>query len=162
MPVREPNKELRFTRSGQATGLWIAAAVLAAAALVIGASACFRSQNPALPHPAWCVLPALLAWLLTRLALRCTRHAYLILTPLGIEIFPFLRPAEGMQLVSWSEIHHAEVDANHRQLTLHFNTEESAGIVLSLAPVRRDRREWLARAVLGRAAARASENIARG
>jgi len=156
MPVRVPAKELRFTRSRQATGFWVAAAVLAAVAVVLAVSGLERATNPALPHPGWAVLPAVAAWALARLALRCIRHAYLILTPLGIEIFPFLRPAQGMQLVAWGEIHAAEVDAAHRRLTLHFNPGKSAGIVLSLAPLRRDRRAWLAQAVQRRLAAQAA------
>ena len=153
MPVRQPAKELRFTRSRQAAGFWIIAAMLGAAALVLAASGLYRGENPALPHPAWAVLPATAAGALARLAWRCTRHAYLILTPLGIEIFPLLRPAHGMQCVMWGEIHAADTDAARTRLTLHFNAAKSAGIVISLAPLRRDRRDWLAQAVQSRLAA---------
>lgn len=150
MPVREPAKELRFTRARQATGFWIATAMLATVALLIVIGGLFRAGNPGLPHPVWALLPAAAAWAMARLAYRCTRHAYLILTPLGIEIFPLFRPATGMNLVTWGEIHDAEVDADRRRLTLHFNAEQTAGIVLSLAPVRCDRRAWLAQAIRGR------------
>lgn len=148
MPVVEPHKELRFTRAAQAVPFWLAAAMCLMAAITLVAVGQYRADNPDLPHPGWALLPLMLAWLAARLALRCTRKAYLILTPLGIEVFPFLRPAESMQIVHWSEIH--AVDIDDRQLTLHFNPERSSGIHLSLAPIPRPRRELLRQAVDGR------------
>ncbi len=148
--LQSPDKELRFTRSRQAMLFWLAAAVLTAMAVTLAATSAYRDINPLLPHPAWVMLPLLLAFLSTRLALRLTRHAYLILTPLGIEIFPFFRPAAGMHMIVWQEIDHAEVDASDNILTLHRDAAETSGIRLSLAPIQKDRRTLLAKAVLGR------------
>ncbi|KAB2641627.1 MAG: hypothetical protein DVB26_04635 [Verrucomicrobia bacterium] len=146
-PLQSPDKELRFTRSGQAAGFWLAAAVLACVAVTVLACALYRDVNPRLPHPAWALLPLALALLTGRTALRLTRHAYLILTPLGIEVFPFFRPAKFMRLVTWQEIVDAEIDANLTLLTLHHDAQRSSGLHLSLAPIREDRRELLAKAV---------------
>ncbi len=85
-----------------------------------------------------------------KIALGLTRHAYLILTPLGIEIFPFFKPADGMRLVMWQEVDHAEVDEKSTRLTLHHDAGKTSGIHLSLTPIRADRRTLLAKAVLGR------------
>lgn len=148
--IQEPEKELRFTRSGQAVPFWILAAVFAAAALTLLATSVYRDINPHLPHPAWALAPLGIAALAARLAIRLTRHAYLILTPLGIEIFPFFRPAAGMRLVTWQEIHSAELDQALARLTLHHDAARSSGIHLSLKPVRADRRPLLARAILSR------------
>ncbi len=148
--VRESEKELRFTRSGQAVLFWIAAAVFAAAFVILVSVSFHRGDNPRLPHVAWALLPLIASYAVARLALRLTRHAYLILTPLGIEVFPFFRPASGMQSVFWSEIHSVDADEKGTQLTLHFNAEKSAGIHLSLRPVEAKRRELLIRAVQGR------------
>ena len=52
-----------------------------------------------------------------------------------------------MRLVSWLEIADAEVDADLRLLTLHHDVQRSSGLHLSLAPIREDRRELLAKAV---------------
>lgn len=149
--IQAPEKELRFTRAGQAAGFWVAAAVLAAAALTLIATSIYRDINPALPHPLWCLVPFALSILAARTAVNLTRHAYLILTPLGIEIFPFFRPASGMNLISWQEIHSAEVDARHHRLTLHCNPEKTSGVHLSLRPIRAERRPLLAKAVIARA-----------
>ena len=148
--IQSPEKELRFTRSGQAALFWLAAAVLAAVGITLLATSIYREINPRLPHPAWALLPLVLAAAMAKLAVGMTRHAYLILTPLGIEIFPFFRPAEGMRLVLWQEVDHAEVDEKTTRLTLHHDAGKSSGIHLSLTPIRADRRTLLAKAVLGR------------
>jgi hypothetical protein len=148
--IQSPEKELRFTRSGQAAVFWLAAAVLGAMAVTLAATSVYRGTNPELPHPAWALLPLAAALVSARLAWRLTRHAYLILTPLGIEIFPFLRPAQNMQLVTWQEIDAVEVDAACTRLTLHHDASKTSGIHLSLRPVRADRRALLVKAVQGR------------
>lgn len=148
--VAAPEKELRFTRSGQAVWFWLGAMMMVAAAVVVSIAASGRLTEPQRIHPAWAIVPVVLAWLSIRLALRLTRHAYLILTPLGIEIFPFFRPAEGMQMVSWGEIAGAEVDQDLNLLTLHFDADHTSGIHLSLRPIREDLRPLLAKAILER------------
>lgn len=148
--IQSPEKELRFTRSGQAGLFWMIAAVFASVGITVLATSIYRDINPELPHPAWAAVPLVLALVMARVAVRLTRHAYLILTPLGIEIFPFFRPAAGMRLVTWQEIHHAEVDEKSTRLTLHHDPEKTSGIHLSLTPIRADRRSLLAKAVLGR------------
>jgi hypothetical protein len=145
-----PAQELRFTRSGQAVLFWVLAAVLAAVAVTLAATSIYRDSNPQLPHPAWALVPLSLAVLAARLAAHLTRHAYLILTPLGIEIFPFFRPAAGMRLVVWQEVAAAEVNPAATLLTLHHDAAKTAGIHLSLKPIRADRRSFAAQAVIGR------------
>lgn len=148
--IQSPEKELRFTRSGQAGLFWIIAAVSASVGITLLATSIYRDINPDLPHPAWAAVPWILALVMARVAVRLTRHAYLILTPLGIEIFPFFRPASGMRLVIWQEVNHAEVDEKFTRLTLHHDPEKTSGIHLSLTPIRAERRTLLAKAVLGR------------
>ncbi len=144
--VQEPGKELRFTRAGQGATAAMLAAVLFAAAVMTAAISLTRG----VPHPLWALLPAACGALVLRAALRMIRHAYLILTPLGIEIFPLLRPEKTMRLVLWNEIHSAEVDADLTTLTLHHDASRTSGIHLTLSPIRPDRRALLAKAVAGR------------
>jgi hypothetical protein len=148
--VQSPEKELRFTRAGQATLFWLLSAMCTAMAVTLVATSLYRNVNPELPHLAWAMLPAVLAGFAAWLAVRLTRHAYLILSPLGIEIFPFFRPMTGMQLVVWQEVDTAEVNTTLTRLTLHRDAEKTSGIHLSLRPIRKDRRELLAKAVIGR------------
>jgi hypothetical protein len=148
MPVAEPTKELRFTRAGQATGFWIAAAVAIMAGLVFFLLIPYRADNPQLPHPAWGLAPLALAAVLIRIAWHCTKHAYILFSPIGVEIFPFFRPATGMQVIPWAQIAAADIDDS--RLTLHFSAEKTGGIHLSLSPIAKDRRELLVRAIRGR------------
>lgn len=148
--VQAPEKELRFTRSGQAVVFWLAAAVLVACGVTIVASVYYRDFDPQYFLMTWALVPFAFAGLMVQTAVRLTKHAYLILTPLGIEIFPFFRPSAGMRLVTWQEIQGAEVDDRLKRLTLHHDAAETSGIHLSLGPIRKDRRTLLAKAVIGR------------
>ena len=148
--VQSPEKELRFTRSGQAVIFWLLAAMLAGTAVTLGLTSLYRDINPALPHPAWMILPLVAAIFLLRLAVRMTRHAYLILTPMGVEIFPLWRPEEGMRLVLWQEIDAVEFDDRMTHMTLHFDAAKTSGVHVSLRPIRASLREVLAKAVRGR------------
>lgn len=143
--IQSPEKELRFTRSGQATMFWIGAAVFLVASISLLANGIERRESPA-----WALIPASLTWLCIRLALRMTKHAYLILTPMGIEIFPLFKAESSMQMVMWNEIDGAETDDALTGMTLHYNPEKTSGVHLSLRPIRKDRRALLAKAVSGR------------
>lgn len=148
MPVAEPHKELRFTRAAQATPFWVLAAVAAAAAITLFTVGLHQDENPDLPSSAWATLPAVLCWASLRVALHCTRRAYLILSPLGVEIFPLFRPVTGMQMIPWGQIHSVEVGRHY--VTLHFNADQEAGIHLDLAPIPKARRPLLGKALEGR------------
>jgi hypothetical protein len=147
MPARStPFQELRFTRSRQAVTFVIAGVVflcLAAAAML------WWFQWVERPGWLWlaALAPTLLSWACLRSAVSMTRHAYLLLSPIGIEIFPFLRPARNMQLVSWSEIAHAAVTPDHRMLEL--SLTGGGKIFITLAPVKRSAVPLLKKAVCG-------------
>ena len=151
--VAEPHKELRFTRAGQARRLFLTAAVLTTGAVFLLAAA----FTPGLEFPLWwSVLPLVPAAGLFLIAYRCVRHAYLILTPLGVELFPFRNPRENLQVLYWTEIAHAEVSEDHSLLILHFNEERTSGIKATLRPLAKAQRPLLARAIEGRMAERAN------
>ena len=152
--VSEPAKELRFTRSGQAVFFCLFGAVSLGVAAPLLATGWYRDINPELPHPAWALVFIASGIGALWLARHLTRYAYLILTPLGLEVFPFFKPSKGMQLVIWQEIIDAEVSQDGKFLTLHFNAQHTAGMHLSLRPVRRKLRSLLAKAVLGRVSQR--------
>lgn len=145
--VAEPHKEIRFTRSGQGQLFGALAAVCIGIAVVVSLFA-FRTDEALLPQ--WWVIPPLVLGLsFGRLAFRCVRHAYLILTPLGIEIFPFWKPQDNLHVLFWSEIAHAEVDEEARNLTLHHDHERSSGVVVSISPIHQNKHPHLARAIKG-------------
>ena len=151
--LAEPHKELRFTRSAQARLFFL----LASAFLTLAIFLCAAAFTPGLAFPLWwALLPLLPALLLYPLAYRCIRHAYLILTPLGIEIFPFFNSRQNLQVLYWSEIDHAEVSSDQRTLTIHYNPGRTAGLMATLAPIEKSLRPLVARAIEGRIAQRSS------
>ncbi len=146
--VAEPQKELRFTRSGQAVVFCVLGAAFVGIGVTILATGIYRDTNPELPSSLWAVPCFGVAVAAFWLARHLTKHAFLILTPMGLEIFPLFRPAGGMQMVMWQEVAAAEVKG--KWLTLHFNLEKTSGMHISMGPVRRKIRDLLAKAVLGR------------
>ena len=142
-----PEQELRFTRVAQAIPLLVVAAILGGVTITICATTYYRDINPELPHLSWAILPLIPAGLLVKLALRMARHAYLILTPLGVEVFPLFRPETGMRVVYWEEIDSIECDDALTWMMLHFDAQKTCGVHLSLRPIPRTKRELLAHAV---------------
>ena len=150
--IAEPEKELRFTRAAQAP-LFFALSVIFFAAFV--AVLILSTQVWGMGEPLWvgcwwlCVPLLLFCYGLLRVGLRCVRHAYIILSPLGVEIFPFFRAKENLQVIYWSQVADVELREGARQLVLHFSEEKKSGVVASLRPIPASRRHLLEEAVLG-------------
>jgi len=156
--LTEPEKELRFTRSLQAYVFWGGGTVclcLAAAFGLLSWPAFMPRETPMVP--AWLALVPLVFvpaffWVATHL----TRHAFLLLTPVGVEIFPLFFPAKNFNLVFWQEIENLEVDPRRRQLTI--SQADGGKIFVSLAPIAATQRELLASAVEGAMEKRQANN----
>lgn len=149
--VTSPEKELRFTRSAQ--GLQFIAicvsCVVVSLALWVLATQGTEFEKPRLDGLAWtALLPLPLGYWSFRLAVRCIRHAYLILTPLGVEIFPLFRPEKNMALITWQEIHTLEL-RDEQTLVLHHDEAKTSGVVLSLKPILSARRSLLHHTIEG-------------
>lgn len=145
--VADPHKELRFTRGAQASLFALLGAVCCGATVAILLINLLLSE-PLTPRW-WPLVPLPAAALFFRLAIRCARHAYIILTPLGIEIFPFFKARDNLQVLYWSQIAGAEVNERD-QLVIHLDEARRSGVVASLAPIPAGRRALLARAIEGR------------
>lgn len=150
--VAEPEKELRFTRAAQAP-LFFALAVVAFAGFVavfILSTQDWGMSEPLLAGWWWLCVPLLLiCYGMFRVGMRCVRHAYIILSPLGVEIFPFLSPRKNLQVIYWSQVADAELTPGARQLVIHFNEEKKSGVIASLKPIPEQHRYLLEEAVLG-------------
>ncbi len=149
--LAEPEKEIRFTRSAQASTFFTLAVI--SAALSVSSLFCIYVNWG--PHhydfkENWwlSLLPLIPALLFFRMGIHCIRHAYLILSPMGVEIFPFWKPQKNLQVIFWSDIDHAEFDSN--LLKLHYNKDETSGIILSLKPISKQNYPLLEHAIQGR------------
>ena len=145
----DPGKELRFTRSAQAVH-FTAAAILCACAvfalLTLGLWPWHPDGSPFLSIWWPGLLPVVPMFAFLWLAVFCASHAYIILSPVGVEIFPFRNPVENFRLVAWQQIRHFRVEG--RDLILEFgDAPGQGGVVLSLRPLRRDQQELLVHAI---------------
>jgi hypothetical protein len=133
----DPGKELRFTRSAQAVH-FTAAAIVALCLSFAGFSLAFwpwHADGSAFFSAWWpALLPLPLVLVFLWLALYCTSHAYIILSPVGIEIFPLWFPTENFRLVPWTHVDFPPVGSG-------------GGIILSLSPLRHRQRELLWHAI---------------
>ena len=145
--MKSPEKELRFTRSHQAVHFWALGLVLLLSAAGLGVLSWWQLKNP--PSWAWCLVPAVLAAGAFMLAWRLTRHAYLLLSPVGVEIFPFWKPVDHFQLLPWGTIAEAGFSPDDRWLTLTLAGYEDAKVILTLDPIAPKTRPLLKKAILG-------------
>ena len=115
IPVQK--RELRFTRN-RAGAILTAAGAMQAAALV----------------PAVLCLAA---------GCRCLKHAAVIVTPVGVEILPFLRARRAMQWFFWQQIRSADREGGRLNLRL----ADGSTVAVSLRPMTSASRDMLAHAV---------------
>jgi len=150
--VEDPSKELRFSRGRQAF-LFALSAILCFSVgvilLLVLATVYYEEGHlEEMPYARWWLytpwLPMIgFGWL----TWYCLRHPLLILSPIGVEIFPFWRPVKHFHLIEWGRIH--EIESDGRALTLHYNAEHNAGVVISLAPLSKKSRILLMQAAKG-------------
>lgn len=148
--ITAPEKEIRFTRAAQGRLFLVIVALLINISWGLWVLSVYQpaERPPVLSgHGWWALAPWPLIVVFFRLAIRCIRHAYLIFTPLGIEIFPLFRPEKTMMLVMWQEVALCEMDAKGKKLLLHYNHEKTSGIIVSLAPILASHRVLLRHAV---------------
>lgn len=150
--VLDPAKELRFTRTAQATLFAIVGAVFLCVgimlSLVTGSFYHYEGSLETLPFP---LILVILPWLPTLacfwLCYYCARYPYLLFSPIGIEVFPFWKPVKNFNLIEWGRV--VVLEYNETQLILHHNAEKTSGVVLSLSPLNKKSRMLLIRTVEG-------------
>lgn len=151
--IGAPEKELRFTRSRQAIPLWLAGLFL----IVVAGGIALAStpwMSRAIGQPWWALLPLVLGIACLWAALHLTRHAYIIFTPIGIELFPLFFPSKNLNVVYWPEVEAIDFDAGRTQMVI--DLAGGSKIFLTLAPIPKDRIEMLVRASEGRMAEKAA------
>ena len=149
--VENPEQELRFTRARQARVFFVFSALLysGSSAGLIGALLPYPYGAPELLQYWYLLIPLLLvATLSLRVGIHCAKHAYLILTPLGIEIFPLIKPSKNLNLIYWSEINSIEIQ--QQVLLIHRNAEKTSGTVISLKPIHTKQLPLLNKAISSR------------
>ena len=65
---------------------------------------------------------------------------------------PLLKPEKNLNLIYWSQLHSAEFNDHLTLLKLHFDKEQTGGVILSLKPIQEKQRPLLRKALEGRLA----------
>ena len=147
MPPSAATPELRFTRSRQAVVslAWGLGCLLLSLGLFILHFQRF-THPPAL---GWGFVPLLPGMLFLWLAWHQLRHPFLVLTRIGVEIYPFFLPARNMHLLLWQQISQSEIIADPPQLILTRADATDAKIFITLAPLVPRQRALLQTALVG-------------
>lgn len=136
IPVRE--RELRFTRN-RAGSILVAAGFLLTAVAAFLQLTGYDTITPYLPAPLWAMQAAALvpAVLCVYSGIRCLKYAAVIVTPLGVEILPSLRPRRTMRWYLWQQM--ASADRKGKRLNLHLADGADVSISLrSMTPASRN------------------------
>jgi len=150
--VKDPSQELRFSRTGQALGFALVGSLALSAGVTLALVTWTVYRSPfgmdQHPFPLWLhLLPWLVVGLCIWLVLHCLRHPYLILSPIGVEVFPFWRPIQNFHLIEWGRI--ADLEVTSTALTLHYNAQHTGGVVLALTPLHKKSRILLMQTING-------------
>ncbi len=153
VPAQRPTAgagEIRFTRSKQAAVFFGAALVFlcgAAALFLLATPGWTRTASPVLATRCYAVIPLPLAALLTWAGVHLARHAYIVFSIVGMELYPFWFPSRNLQVLFWSEIEKLELQDGGNTLVIRLPGERA--VFVSLAPLSRPARALLAHAVAG-------------
>ena len=150
-------QEIRFTRNAQAAHFFFLALILACLGIGLYCLSLdlWKTQEPLLQR-GWYGLLTLpfvagALWVGVHLA----RHAYMIFSPVGIELFPFFFPSKNMQVLYWNEIEDLRLTANEKMLEVTLLSEGEHKVFIALAPLRADSRALFAKTIDGIRAQRA-------
>ena len=148
--IKEPEKELRFTRSRQAVTFVGAGLISLCIVGFIWFQIYFKSlennQNltlivPILLSISLIIITGIFFWV----AVHCTRHALIILSPLGLELFPFWFPVKNFRMLYWSEINDAKINKEMNLLSIDCNN--GSKIFISIKPIPTNIRSYLKTAI---------------
>ena len=145
-------KEIRFTRNAQAAhffGLALCFLCVGIGLYLLSLEIWSVSREPLLKR-SWyglVVLPfvGVCVWVGMHLA----KHAYMIFSPVGIELFPFFKPTKNMAVFYWSEIEDLQMTADGKmmEVTLISEGDHTNKVFVTTAPLRKASRALLVHTV---------------
>ena len=145
-------KEIRFTRNAQAVHFFLLGLGFFCIGLtlwLLSLDVWTVSTGPVLESPWWALttLPFIAAS--TWWGIHLAKHAYMIFSPVGIELFPFFFPSKNMEVFYWSEIGHVSFEANQGLLEISLAGEAERKVFVTTTPLNRASRALLAKTIEG-------------
>lgn len=150
--AKSDQQEIRFTRNGQAVHFVILAVFFACIGIglyMLSWEMWSVSQEPLLQDSWYGLLAIPLVAACVWMAIHLTKHAYLIFSPVGIEVFPFFKPSTNMNVLLWNEVEEVEVIEADKMLRVQLLSEGDHQVFISTAPFNPKTRELLKHTVEG-------------
>ena len=151
--ITEPEKELRFTRARQGLTFVAFGGIFLCITFWIWFSNTTINGQAIIEISLGLIITLILfslSLICIWVAVNCVRHAFIILTPLGIELFPFWFPSKNLHVIYWTQIDNAIVTEDMK--TLEIQCQGGGKVFVALAPITVDRLPYLKRAIEGRMA----------
>ena len=143
-------KEIRFTRNAQAAHFFIAALFF----LCVGTGLyiaswdfLYDSKEPLLQRSWYGLLTVPFIGISIAVGIHLAKHAYVIFSPVGIELFPFFFPGKNMQVLYWSEVRHVELSPDQRMMEVTLSSPDERKVFVATAPLDIPSRILLARTI---------------
>jgi hypothetical protein len=135
---------VRFTRSGQAGHFVLIGMIFFCLSLGLFVLSVWPQYKefirPVLNSKLWSLIPLPLTLGCWWKAYRLSRDPYLVWSPIGLEIYPFLQADTQSQLIPWAQIGKLEIFPDSSHLKIDFAHEEQSGVIVTLRPLSRSRR----------------------
>lgn len=144
-------QEIRFTRNAQAAHFFVLALVF----LCVGMALYFlsldlwKTEGPVFEQSWYGLLMLPLVGLAIWAGVHLAKHAYMIFSPVGIELFPFFHPSKNMQVLYWQEVEDLAITPDGKMLEVTLLSEGEHKIFIATAPMRQNSRELLAKTIDG-------------
>lgn len=157
-PERKGEKEIRFTRNAQAVHFFGAALFFLCVGVtlyLVSLDVWTVSQEPLLDSHWWglIALPFIIGS--AAAGVHLAKHAYMIFSPIGIELFPFFFPSKNMEVLYWSEVAEVGFTDDDKLLEVTMVGEPERKVFIATAPLNQASQALLQRTVMGIQAQRA-------
>ncbi len=145
------SQEIRFTRNAQAVHFFVLALVFFCVGIALYCLSLdlWKTQEPLLKQSWYGLLTLPFIGLSVWAGVHLAKHAYMIFSPIGIEIFPFFYPSKNMQVLYWQEVEDVAITPDGKMLEVTLLSEGENKIFIATEPLRSKSRDLLGKTIDG-------------
>ena len=145
------SQEIRFTRNAQAVHFFVLALIFFCVGIALYCLSLdlWKTQEPLLKRSWYGVLTLPFIGLSVWAGVHLAKHAYMIFSPIGVEIFPFFYPSKNMQVLYWQEVEDVAITPDGKMLEVTLLSEGENKIFIATEPLRPKSRDLLGKTIDG-------------
>ncbi len=147
-----PLQEIRFTRNGQAIHFFMLGLLLICVSVglyLVSLDIWSVTQAPLLDHWRYALIPLPFAALSIWAGIHLAKHAYMIFSPVGIELFPFFFPSRNMEVLYWSEVEDLDLTPDGKMMEVTMLSEGEHKVFVAIAPLTAASQQLLGETIAG-------------